>query len=172
MVQVCCGLRKAQGVAFANPSDVRAILGKIFIVKNWAPGMDNLDKVPSVISYSPSTHMEEQQWGASLSPDAIAMINTKLELDLQDNKSDELDLILQALDGMDDLNFEHVKISKGYPAYTWKGPGDIVADYLTKVFQAVLPAMNFPAEYLARVPVDIVITVPVVRYNILPSVRC
>jgi hypothetical protein len=127
-----------------------------------APGMDNLHKVPSVISYSPSTHTQEQQWGASLSHDAIAMINTKLELDLQDNKSEELDLILQTLDGMGNLNIEHVKTSKGYPEYTWKGPGDIVADYLTKVFQAVLPAMNFPPEYLARIPVDIVITVPVV----------
>jgi molecular chaperone DnaK (HSP70) len=151
-------------VAFANPSDARAILGNITVVRKWADakGMDNYEKVPSVISYSPSTHAQEQQWGASLSDDAIAMINTKLELDLQDNKSEELNLILQTLDGMDNLKFEHVKTSKGYPEYTWKGPEDIVADYLTKIFHAFMPAMNFPAEYLARIPVDIVITVPVV----------
>lgn len=91
------------------------------------------------------------------------MINTKLELDLLDNKSEELDLILQALDGMNNLNFEHVKAAKGYPEYTWKGPRDIVTDYLTKVFQYLsLEIKNFSPEFSARIPVDIVITVPVV----------
>lgn len=149
------------GVAYATPSKTRAILGEIDIVKNWGTKMSEMYKVPSVISYSTASRAQEQQWGASLSPDAIAMINTKLELDLQDNKSEELDLILQALEGMDDLNFEHVKMSKGYPSYTWKGPEDIVADYLEKVFQCVPAALNLPTEYLDRIPVDIVVTVPV-----------
>ena len=76
--------------------------------------MGNHDKIPSVYSYSPGSQAGEQQWGASLSPEAVAMVNTKLELDVQDNKSDELELILQALDGMHNLDFQHVKASQGY----------------------------------------------------------
>lgn len=139
------------------------MLDEIDIVDDWGPQMGNSAKIPSVISYSPSSRAQEQQWGASISPDAITMINTKLELDLLDNKSEELDLILQALDGMNNLNFEHVKAAKGYPEYTWKGPRDIVTDYLTKVFQYLsLEIKNFSPEFSARIPVDIVITVPVV----------
>src|SRR4051794_30902429 len=98
------------GVAWATTSESRAKLDDIRIVRDWTnvAGMTNLHKVPSVISYSPSSPKHELQWGASLSPEATTMINTKLELDLLDNKSEELELIIQALDGMDNLNFEKV----------------------------------------------------------------
>ena len=84
------------------------------IVGYWGSRMGNQDKVPSVISYSACSEAQEEQWGSDLSPDAIAMVNTKLELEVQDDKSDELELILQALDGMHDLNFQFVKDSRGY----------------------------------------------------------
>jgi hypothetical protein len=149
------------------------VLDEIDIVEDWGRQMGNSAKIPSVISYSPCTRAQEQQWGASISPDAITMINTKLELDLQDNKSEELDLILQALDGMNNLHFEHVKASKGYPEYTWKGPGDIVTDYLTKIFQYLsLAIKNFSPELRARIPVDIVVTVPVVWHHIPLIAHC
>lgn len=150
-------------MAFATPNTPNAKLHEIDIVKDWGPQMGNHDKIPSVISYSPTSRAGEQQWGASISPDAVTMVNTKLELDVQDNKSDELDLILQVLDGMNNLNFDHVAAAKGYPDYTWKVPEDIVTDYLTKVFQYLDEAVaHFGAELRAKIPVDIVLTVPVV----------
>lgn len=124
--------------------------------------MSNEVKIPSVISYSPSTHKGEEQFGASLSPDAVAMINTKLELEAQDTRLDELDLIIQVLEGTKDLNFEHVKRAQGYPGYTWKAPEDIVTDYLTKVFEHFERATDYLTEIKNYVPVDIMITVPVV----------
>jgi hypothetical protein len=126
--------------------------------------MSSQPKVPSVYSYSQCTSAQEQQWGASLSPNAIAMINTKLELDVQESKSAELGLILQALDGMNDLRFEHIRLIRGYPEYTWKRAEDIIADYLTKVCEYVLQAVaGFGPDIEAqKMPVDLVITVPVV----------
>ena len=163
-----CKLTSTIGVAFATPNTRNADLKEIQLVRDWGPQMGNTDKVPSVISYSPHTDEGEQQWGSSLSPDAVAMVNSKLELDVQDNKSDELDLILQVLDGMNDLNFVHVKASKGYPDYTWKVPEIIVTDYLAKVFQYVEQRISqFAAEMRTRLPVDIVLTVPVVSPVVL-----
>lgn len=131
--------------------------------------MGNHDKIPSVISYSPASPVGEQQWGYSLSPRAVTMVHTKLELDVQENKSDELDLILQVLDGIKNLHFDNVVKSKGYPAYTWKVPEDIVTDYLTKVFDYLEQAMShFGAELNAQIPVDIVLTIPVVNPQSLP----
>ena len=89
------------------------------------------------------------------------MVHTKLELGAQENKSDELDLILQLLDGTKDLHFDNVVKSKGYPAYTWKLPEDIVTDYLTKVFEYMEQAVSHFSA--AQIPVDIVVTMPVVN---------
>lgn len=153
----------AKGVAFATPRFDEAILDKISIVEDWGPKMGNHHKIPSVFSYSPASAAGEQQWGASLSPDAVTMVNTKLELDIQDNKLDELELILQVLDGTSNLGFDHVKASKGLPEYTWKTPEDIVKDYLTQVFEYLNQAVaDFGSDLRAQIPVDIVVTVPVV----------
>jgi hypothetical protein len=97
------------------PDGTAAVLDDINVVMDWGPHMENQPKVPSVISYSPSSEAEEKQWGKDLSPDAEVMVNTKLELDVQDNLSDELDLIIRALDGMSNLNFDHVRKSMGAP---------------------------------------------------------
>lgn len=146
------------GVALATSKGHEASLDEIQVITDWGRNMSNKDKVPSVYSYSPAPN-GEQQWGESLSPKAVTMINTKLELDVQDNKSDELELILQVLDGMKNLHFDHVRACKGYPEYTWKNPEEIVTDYLTKIFQYV-------DKYVEKfrvlgLPVDIVVTVPV-----------
>lgn len=127
--------------------------------------MSNSLKIPSVYSYSPRTN-GAKQWGDSLSHDAVTMINTKLELDVQDNKIEELELILRSLEGMGNLNFEHVKASRGRPEYTWKSPEEIVTDYLTKVFDCVDQEVEkFTPLVKSRIPVDIVITVPVVSFK-------
>lgn len=153
-----------KGVAFATPNTTNANLSDIEIMNYWGPQMGNHDKIPSVISYSPAGPVGEQQWGYSLSREAVTMVHTKLELDVQENKSDELDLLLQVLDGMKNLHFDHVIRSKGYPAYTWKVPEDIVTDYLTKVFEYLEQAVsNFGPALKDQIPVDIVLTIPVVN---------
>jgi hypothetical protein len=157
------------GVAIATPDTNRANLNEIDVIKDWGPGMHNHDKVPSVISYSPSSGAQERQWGASLSPEAVAMVHTKLQLEVHQT-SEELDLILQALDGMGDLDFQHVQKAGGLPSYTWKGPEMIVEDYLTKVFDAFLPAIEewagLTEEVRARMLTDIVVTLPAVCHRI------
>lgn len=151
------------GVAIATPAGYRANLSEIEAIVDWGSQMGNDEKVPSVISYSPASAPEIQQWGGSLSPEAVAMVHTKLELDVHDT-SRELDLILQALDGMYNLHFQYVRASRGLPEYTWKAPEKIVEDYLTKVFDALLVTVeDFTEELRALIAVDIVVTVPAVR---------
>ncbi|KAH0558447.1 hypothetical protein GP486_004893 [Trichoglossum hirsutum] len=149
------------GVAIATPAGNQADLSRIDPILFWGPQMGNHDKIPSVISYSPASSEEEQQWGTSLSPEAVAMVHTKLELDVHDT-SEELESIVQALDGMSNLHFQKVKAAKGLPEYTWKGPEEIVEDYLTKVFDYLIEAVDdFTEELRAEIPVDIVVTIPV-----------
>jgi hypothetical protein len=126
--------------------------------------MENMDKVPSVNSYSPTLH-GERQWGDDLSPDAIVNKNMKLQLDVQRNRIDGLESILEILEGTGNLSIDHVKRSNRDTAYAHRPPTTVVTDYLTKVFQC---AWNVLAErynvYGIRKPiVDLVITVPAVR---------
>lgn len=99
-----------------KPLDIR-------IVKDWGASGTH-DKIPSVISYSETTTAGEEQWGLDLSPNALAMVNTKLELDVQDRKLGELELILHLLDGVNDLNFDDTIKKRGFPEYTEKAPED------------------------------------------------
>jgi hypothetical protein len=123
--------------------------------------MGNHMKIPSVISYSLRSQANEQQWGTDLSPQAIAMVHTKLQIDV-DKTSAELDLILQALDGMHDLNFQYI-IDAGAEKYTRKGPEEIVSNYMMKMFDYLLKAVAPFTEALRKtIPVDIVATVPAV----------
>jgi hypothetical protein len=87
------------------------------------------------------------------------MVNMKLELDFQDTKSDELDLILKALYCMDNLNFSDIVESNKLLDYIWKSPEDIVTDYLGKVLQHVREEFSQKMKYA---PIDITLTVPVV----------
>lgn len=147
-----------------------ASLDKIQVVTAWGKDMDNHNKVPSVYSYSPASARKEQQWGASISPKAVTMVNTKMELDVLDDKRDELELIIQLLNGTRNLGFEAVKNSKGRPEYTSKTPDEIVTDYLTKIYEYVqLAIQDFGAKLLSTVKVDIVMTVPVVSFPCLPN---
>jgi hypothetical protein len=127
--------------------------------------MGNHDKIPSVISYSLRPN-REQQWGADLSPQAVAMVHTKLQLDVDDAAA-ELDLILQMLDGIHNLSYRYIEDSAGKPKYPRKGPEEIVTDYLTKVFEYLLKAVEaFSEELRSRIPVDIVATIPAVCFQL------
>jgi hypothetical protein len=124
--------------------------------------MASTQKVPSVYSYSPAPK-DEQQWGDSLSDEAVTMINTKLEIDVQDNKSDELRLLLQVLEGMHNFSFEYVRACKGYPDYTSKNPEQIITDYMSQIFQRFEQHVDkFGTRLTSSLLVDIVVTVPVV----------
>ncbi|KAH7073280.1 hypothetical protein FB567DRAFT_611506 [Paraphoma chrysanthemicola] len=153
--------KKSVGYATPQSNAKQYDLTEVRVVSNWGANMTNDVKIPSVISYSPSSEDHEQQFGASLSPKSVAMINTKLELGVQDKRLDELNLIIQALNGMKDLNFEHIRSAKGYPDYPWKKPEAIVTDYLTKAFKAFSDTTNYMTEIKRTSPVDIVITIPV-----------
>jgi hypothetical protein len=133
----------------------------------WGKGMTNSAKIPSVISYSLPSAARERQWGFNISPDAVTMVNTKLELDYQNDKKDELELILYALDGMRDLSIDHLRASSRAPDFTWKSSENIVKDYFERVFAEI--EKKFPADALETLPVDIVITIPVVCTLIIAS---
>jgi len=153
------------GVAYATPSTGELPLDEIDLVEDWGLSMGNLKKVPSVISFSQPTDAMEQQWGSDLSEKAVAMIHTKLQLDVQD-VAGELDLMVHALEGMKNLNFEHLKEDGVLPAYTGKSAEQIVTEYLSRVFGHLSDAIeNFSEEFKAQFPVDIVITVPTVRIH-------
>ena len=135
-----------------------------FISTNWPKG--NSDKVPSEISYSPADN-RESQWGYDMSSGALKLVWTKLELDQQE-RPDELRMILKALRGMKNLDKRYIEESNGLPSYPSKDSVDIVAEYLSKVREYVIdhPPAKFKEAYSAYVstlPIDLVVTVPAVR---------
>lgn len=60
--------------------------------------MNNQQKVRSVISYAQPVQ-GEAQWGSDVSEKATTMVNTKLEIEPQDTRFEELDLTLHVLKG-------------------------------------------------------------------------
>lgn len=105
----------------------------------------------------------EQNWGSDLSEDAVAMIHTKLELDTV-TVAGELELLIQALDGMKSLSFQDLRRAGFLPAFPDEPAEQIVTRYLYRVFLHLSAVIrNFSEELRKRVPVDIVITVPTVR---------
>lgn len=151
------------GLAYATPSGTKCKLGEITVLRDWGNSMLNQWKVPSIISYSPPSDAMEQQWGSNLSPNAVAMVHTKLELGLQDVLG-ELDLTIQVLDGMKNLSFDDMMTSvddRGRPAYSHKSPEEIVTDYLTKVFKRFDEAVGeFTDAFRRNTATDLVVTVP------------
>lgn len=123
--------------------------------------MSNLEKVPSIISYS-MPRQGEAQWGTDISEGAITMVNQKLELELQDSKLDELDLTLYVLKGTDYLSFEHVREAGPLPEFTYNTPEEVVTDYLKRLFKCARDAINEEQISRTNTAIDLVVTVPVV----------
>ncbi|KAF3050005.1 hypothetical protein E8E11_009658 [Didymella keratinophila] len=151
------------GVAFATPTGDKCTLSEITVITDWGTQMSNHDKVPSVKSYSVPSVNREQQWGSSLSPNAVSMVHTKLELGPQDLDG-ELDMTLQVLDGMKNLNFNQMMIlneGEQRPAYSHKTPEEIVTDYLTNIFEYLDRSVSHLSESFRKyTSTDIVVTVP------------
>ncbi|KAF8867412.1 hypothetical protein BDZ45DRAFT_13223 [Acephala macrosclerotiorum] len=149
-------------VAFAFPRRMNnASFDDISVVEDWGPQMKLSSKIPSAISYSPAISPLDQQWGASLSEDALVITNTKLELENSGSKEGLLGSISRLLEGTSNLAFEYIKTSKGIDNYPWKSPEEIVTDYLTHVFQYLMASFEFlNPRLLSKISTDIVISVP------------
>jgi hypothetical protein len=144
------------------PVDEKATqLSDIKVLREWNNSY-NEEKVPSAYSYT-KPKSKEEQWGTSFSEDAEIMVYTKLELDAQESILDELDMILDNLDGMRDLRSEYVVSTQGNPDFTPKKPELVVLDYMKKIFERVRIYLGqYDQGLLLSLPVDIVITHPVV----------
>jgi hypothetical protein len=154
------------GVAVIPPKSAQNFsLADIELVDVWGERMGNHNKIPSVISFSAPSREGEEQWGSDLSDDAIAMVHTKLELDLQEVQG-ELNLMLHALRGMKDLHFDELKKMGALPAYSDQTAEQIVTAYLTRVFESASEVLSeYSQAILDRTPVVIVITVPTVSLS-------
>jgi hypothetical protein len=132
-----------------------------FLYSEWPKG-HGVKKVPSEISYS-VTRGGESQWGFDIAPGSLKFVWTKLELDQQE-RPEELVLILKALDGMKNLDPEKIREADRFPSYPAKDPVDIVAEYLTKAREYVRdhPPNRLHPTYLSMTPIDLVVTVPAV----------
>lgn len=155
-----------KGVAYAFPPSDKASLDDIEVVEDWGPQMKFFSRIPSLISYSPASNPLDQQWGASISEDAVVLKNVKKELDVPSRVA-ELEFKLQTSKQAINLDFENVTKSNGDPPLR-KTPEQIVTDYLAKVFQYLKDPFEFLGQHLkSKIPVDIVVTVPVVRLYIV-----
>lgn len=173
------------GAAWATTTSRSARLQDVIVVTQWDADPDDNDlpqrqvhsvqsggKVPSVISYAISGD-GRANWGYDITPGSLKIMYTKLELEPQ-TKPEELDLIIEALDGMKNLNFqEWTSTMNSTEAYTSRTPEQIVLDYLQRMFRPVIAYLLGPnsltPEYLRTVPVDIVMTVPAVSSRIINS---
>lgn len=152
-----------KGVAFAtvSPEQEHAELSKIESLVNWTQKMNNRQKVPSVFSYT-RVSTGEAQWGSDIAENSTTMVNTKLELQPQDSRFEELDLTFHALKGMGFLSFDNIRQNGPEPAYTSKEPQDIITDYLTKISECYRRAGKVDRLASVTTSIDIVVTVPVV----------
>ena len=156
-------LTRYSGVAFQDVTAIQSEVDvdQIRLVDVWPPRKTSA-KVPSEISYS-SAPGRERQWGSDISQEAVKMVWTKMELDQQE-RSEELRMILDALNGMNNLDLKAIERSRGIPDYPAMDPVDIVADYLSKVRAHLVQTLEatYGKEYLTIIPIDLVITVPAV----------
>jgi len=121
-------------------------------------------KVPSEISYSAALG-GERQWGYDISESSLKWQWTKMELDQQE-RPDELRLILEAVDGMKNLDISKVDQSNGQALAYSRAPEDIVADYLSYVREYLVVKLRllYP-DIFTTLAIDLVLTVPAVCLN-------
>lgn len=138
-------------------------------MRNWGSQMGNLDRVPSLISYTQAKDPLDQQWGASISEGSVVIRHTKKGLGTSTNRKDELKLIPEAFDESINLDFEHMS-KTSHDRLTRKESIEVATDYLTKIFQNFNNLALFGHHLRASLlNIDIVVTVPAVRRCQLPS---
>lgn len=153
------------GLAIAHVTSENANIDDIEVLQNWGPNGSNLSKARSMISYA-RTNDGKTQWGSAVSDHNTAMVNTKLDLEPQPGRYDELEMTWYLLMGTGNLAFEHLKKIGPDPAYTSAPPEQIVQDYLTHIFESACRQGVFKTDLSkleeTRTPIDIVVTVPAV----------
>ena len=152
------------GIAFTTTSASRGDLAAIEVLQDWTTSMSNKEKVPSVYSYT-KPQRGEAQWGSDIGEDAVTMVNQKLELEVQENRIDELNLTLYVLRGTKFLSFDNIREVGSEPAFSPKTPYEIITDYLTKVFECVKASINAQELTRTNTPIDLVVTTPVVSWK-------
>lgn len=129
--------------------------------------MKNHDKVPSIISYTPPT-ANYQQWGSSLSPEAVTLVHKKLELCPQPLKG-ELALVIQTLENMHNLNFDSIVPDRNddIPDSACKTPPEVVTDYLKRIYTYLNQTVEeFTDAYRRHTTTDLVVTIPTVSFRL------
>ncbi len=122
--------------------------------------MSNEEKVRSMVSYSDPRSI---QWGTDISENAVAISNSKLELEPRDTRIDELEATVHLLEGARYLSFNHIRAAGPEPAFTPRSPLQIVTDFLHEVRESACRAgVDIDKLKQTDTPVDLVITVPVV----------
>lgn len=157
------------GLAVAQTQSGHANIDEIEVVQDWGVNGDNQSKVRTMISYVKSS-AGKTQWGSAVTDHA--MVNTKLELEPQASRYDELELTWYLLKGTGNLAFEHLKKIGPEPAYTSAPPRQIVQDYLSHIRacacrEGVLKKVDLSKLVETNTPVDIVVTVPAVSGHFL-----
>jgi hypothetical protein len=122
-----------------------------------------VERIPSVITYSPTTTHLESPWGSPCSSDAITMLNTKLELHVED-LSTELDLMLNTLNAMTDSSLQQIYEKAVSSASVCRNAEEIVTDYLTQLFDYLSQSsVEFERILSGSIPADFVFTIPAVH---------
>ena len=133
----------------------------------------NSRKTPSEISYDATTD-HRPNWGFHIGKESNKIMWTKLQLD-QQTMEQELKWMLEALKGMQGLKSLRKSDMQSLPSYPAKEPVSIVADYLSRVREAVVKelegALPGGKRMLADLPTELVITVPAVFLPGLSSIK-
>jgi hypothetical protein len=135
-------------------------------------------KVPSAISYSP-TSRRRRQWGHDIDDDSAVMRWTKLELEPRD-KNSELERLRDTVRGLNLMNTfrqdQNAAVNNEVPRHLGKAPEDILRDFIRKVARQWYEYMQTDAQSvlgsvaLSNVPLDIVVTHPTVSRLAVKSV--
>ena len=148
------------------------------VFRNW-PGraaqkvdIEKLDieRVPSQFSYS-NTKNGCQQWGWSIDDDSNVLRWTKLDLEPR-SPVGELEVLSHLMKGLDLVRElranKNAAITNDIPRHIARSSEDVVQDYLGRVAREWYMHMKGKTIHtLQRVPIDLVITHPAVRYPLL-----
>ncbi|KAF2496481.1 hypothetical protein BU16DRAFT_581790 [Lophium mytilinum] len=149
-------------LAYVNTNGITPFTPRDIIVYTSWPGGEER-KVPSTISYSEcSCGNRCKQWGHNIDDDSLRMQWTKLELEPRSVQS-ELEVLRDLTRGLDLPMRLQQHQSVSAPRHLAKDAEDVVRDYLSKIarlwYQDIKATSTFALD---RIPVDMVVTHPVV----------